>query len=403
MHIPRFIPDQTADRSRERRYRFKSLARFLPSLAFISSISFFIAAPAAIFADTVFVYDRSGSMQETMGGDPGVLVNGAPTGPANSGSGASGGDVRKIDIARAALSASFTWLPADRGLGFLSFPSDGDCGVADEIPVDRARNAKSNLQRVVNGIEPDGSTPLALAIDRAGSLFHAPAAGGSPHRIIVITDGLETCDGDPVAMATKWRKAGLNIVVHIISFAVDDNAREQLKLVAAAGGGVYIDVENMQDLSWILGGLSRWQEGGSCEAIRAGGLVDPGDGMIYDRNAGRVWQKCAPGQTFELCNCRGPNTNRRAAMNWQTAGQYCSSLKQGGRRWRLPTIDELQTIIDRKAPGVYINQTLFRSGGDHRYWSGSEYGAGRRMIYDFRLGEGDMVDDIRGRVRCVAR
>ncbi len=347
----------------------------------IAALCFALYLPAtALFADTVFVYDRSGSMGDAME------------------------SVRKIDVARSALSASFAWLPADRGLGFLAFPSDGDCGVADEIPVDRAPDAKSQLRRSVHAIEPNGSTPLALAIDRAGHLFHAPAPNAkSPHRIIVITDGLETCGGDPAAIAAKWRAAGMNIVVHIISFAVDAHIREQLQLVAAAGGGVYVDVRSGDDLSWIVGGLSRMQSGGACEALRAGSLVDPGDGLIYDRGAGRVWQKCAPGQRFEMCNCRGPVNPGAAAMNWQSAGNYCASLKTGGRSWRLPTIDELQTIIDRKAPGPFLNQALFRSGGDHRYWSGSEYGAGRRMIYDFRLGEGDMVDDTLGRVRCVAR
>lgn len=331
--------------------------------------------PIGLAADTVFVYDRSGSMGDAVE------------------------NVRKIDIARAALSATFAWAPVDRGLGFLSFPSDDGCGVSQEIPVNRNADARLDLEAAVRRIEPNGSTPLALAIDRAGALFQ-PQPGAASHRIIVITDGLETCDGDPVAAAAKWRNAGLNIVIHIISFAVEENLQQQLRLTAQAGGGVYQNVDTGADLGWLLVGLMRWQGGDKCETIRSGDFVDAGDGFVYNRGAGQVWQKCAPGQKFELCNCRGDD--QQAVMNWSDAGKYCAALRDGGRRWRLPTIDELQTVIERKKQAPYLNQTLFPSGGDHRYWSGSEYGAGMRMVYDYRLGEGDMIDEGVSRVRCVA-
>ena len=178
----------------------------------------------SIFADTVYVFDRSGSMS-------GQLAS-----------------IRKIDIARAALSSTFGWISPREGVGFLSFPSDGNCGVKNSIPIDRARNARSRLKNLVGTIEPQGLTPLALAIDRAGSLIHEK---NNNNRIIVITDGLETCNGDPVAAATKWRNMGLNITIHVISFAVDNETQRKLRLIAQAGGGEYLDVSSAADLNWL--------------------------------------------------------------------------------------------------------------------------------------------------------
>ncbi len=345
---------------------------FFPALL---TVIVFFSAP--LFADTVYVYDRSGSMAETLSGQP--------------------NDVRKIDVARSAMQSTFSWVPGDRGIAFLSFPSDGACGVTSNIPVDRGLNAKSRLTSAVQGIEPDGSTPLALAIDTAGAKFHNP---NEDNRIIVITDGLETCEGDPAAVAAKWRNAGMNIVVHIISFAVDPQIQAQLRLIAEAGGGVYIDVSGGSDLSWILVGLSRYQAGGKCDVLRSGNHVDRGNGFVVDNSSGLTWQKCAPGQTFELCNCRGEE--RDSVMTQARAQQYCASLKAGGKSWRLPEMTELQTMIQANATSPYIDRSLFWSTGTHQYWTSMNF-SGRGMIYDFRLGEGEMVDGGNYRVRCVAR
>lgn len=345
---------------------------FLPALV---TLTVFFSAP--LFADTVYVYDRSGSMAETLGGTP--------------------NDVRKIDVARAAMQSTFAWVPGDRGIAFLSFPSDGACGVTSNIPVDRGPNAKSALTSTVQNIEPDGLTPLALAIDTAGAKFHNP---NEDNRIIVITDGLETCEGDPAAMAAKWRNAGMNIVMHIISFAVAPHIQEQLRLISEAGGGVYIDVSGGSDLSWVLAGLSRYTAGGKCDVLRSGNHVDRGDGFVLDTTSGLTWQKCAPGQTFELCNCRG--AERNTVMSQARAEQYCASLKTGGRAWRLPEMTELQTMIEPNRASPYIDRSLFWSTGTHRSWTSMNF-SGRGMIYDFRLGEGEMVDGGDYRVRCVAQ
>ena len=41
-------------------------------------------------------------------------------------------------------------------------------------------------------------------------------------------------------------------------------------------------------------------------------------------------------------------------VNWEAANRYCQGVKLGGYAdWRLPTIDELQSVYDPKATTVY--------------------------------------------------
>jgi len=55
------------------------------------------------------------------------------------------------------------------------------------------------------------------------------------------------------------------------------------------------------------------------------------DEAVLDRETGLVWQKSADDVT----------------QNWYEAQSYCYTLELGGRKgWRLPTIDELTTLID---------------------------------------------------------
>ena len=66
-----------------------------------------------------------------------------------------------------------------------------------------------------------------------------------------MSDGIETCDGDPVAAAKKVKADNTNVNINIIGFDVDSEADEQLKNVAEAGGGEYSSVKTKQQLSEI--------------------------------------------------------------------------------------------------------------------------------------------------------
>lgn len=68
--------------------------------------------------------------------------------------------------------------------------------------------------------------------------------------ILLITDGEETCDGDPAAAIQSLKDAGFDIRLNIIGFAIDEAAlKSDFETWAELGGGRYFDTQGAEELS----------------------------------------------------------------------------------------------------------------------------------------------------------
>lgn len=70
--------------------------------------------------------------------------------------------------------------------------------------------------------------------------------------VYVVSDGVETCGGDPVKEAKRLGELGIEPMVKIIGFDVDDAGQQQLKKVAKASKGSYQDIQSGDDLKEYL-------------------------------------------------------------------------------------------------------------------------------------------------------
>ena len=70
--------------------------------------------------------------------------------------------------------------------------------------------------------------------------------------MILISDGLETCGGDPCAAVRAVREGGTQFILHVIGFDVAGEDVSQLECAAQAGDGLFFSAENAQDLSAAL-------------------------------------------------------------------------------------------------------------------------------------------------------
>ncbi|MCB9625045.1 MAG: VWA domain-containing protein, partial [Sandaracinus sp.] len=90
-------------------------------------------------------------------------------------------------------------------------------------------------------IRGSGTTPLAGSLTSAQNYLEGveaidTRASCRPYVVILVTDGVETCGGNPVAAANALRVAGYT--TYVVGFAVSDAAaRASLNSIAAAGGG----------------------------------------------------------------------------------------------------------------------------------------------------------------------
>ncbi len=128
------------------------------------------------------------------------------------------------------------------------------CNQIDEIYPLQAYDAKQ-FDSVVDGVEAKGWTPLAAAIK---AVYEANKDYEDSITVYIVSDGAETCDGDPIREAAKFAKDGQARKVNIIGFNVDQQGEDQLKDVAAAGNGEYISAETGEELNltieekWII-------------------------------------------------------------------------------------------------------------------------------------------------------
>ena len=105
-----------------------------------------------------------------------------------------------------------------------------------------------SFQQSLNKFRPTGWTPLAAAIKQAKSDLSGKTGENVENIIYVVSDGIETCGGDPVKEAKELHQSEIQAIVNIIGFDVDNAGQRALKKVAEAGGGKYTTVDTGEDL-----------------------------------------------------------------------------------------------------------------------------------------------------------
>ena len=160
---------------------------------------------------------------------------------------------RKIAIARDVLKKSVReMIPAGTPVALRVFghKKADSCRTDLEVPL-----APLKPRRMLQKIGKIHAKNLAKT-PIAASLAQVPKDLGSPKGkkvIILVTDGEETCEGDPQAEIEKLKRMGYDIRINIVGFAIDDAAlKETFKRWAALGNGAYFEAKDQRSLSAAL-------------------------------------------------------------------------------------------------------------------------------------------------------
>lgn len=110
-------------------------------------------------------------------------------------------------------------------------------------PLDKT-NAVSNIRSI--NAKNLAKTPIAKSL----SLVSQDLAGIEGKAIIVlVTDGEETCEGDPKAAIQSLKNSGYDVRVNIVGFAIDElELKETFREWANVGNGSYFDASNAEEL-----------------------------------------------------------------------------------------------------------------------------------------------------------
>ena len=192
--------------------------------------------------------------------------------------GAELGGERKIDIAKKAVRKIVREIPRDTLMGFRAYGhqsprNEKNCSDTQLIyPVGKLN--QDQLIEKLSLLEPRGYTPIDYSLRQAVNDF--PAASEVGKMIILVSDGEETCGGDPCAAVRELRQSGFKVVINSIGFDVNAKAEQQLKCVADASGGEY---RRARDAGELTKTLSDFAQRAARKYTATGGKIEPGTGF----------------------------------------------------------------------------------------------------------------------------
>ncbi|MEW2330935.1 VWA domain-containing protein [Micromonospora chersina] len=106
---------------------------------------------------------------------------------------------------------------------------------------------RTQAKAAVATLRPTGFTPVGLALRSAAQDL---GTGSTARRIVLITDGEDTCaPPDPCEVARELAAQGTRLVVDTLGLAPDEKVRRQLLCIAGATGGTYTAAQSADELT----------------------------------------------------------------------------------------------------------------------------------------------------------
>ncbi|QHQ33767.1 vWA domain-containing protein [Algicella marina] len=157
----------------------------------------------------------------------------------------------KITIAKEVISNLLDSLPDTTQLGLSAYGhrQKGQCSDI-ELLVEPGAGTREAIRSAVNAINPKGKTPLSQAvIDAAETLKYEEDVA----TVILVSDGVETCDLDPCAVGRQLEQTGIGFTAHVVGFDVTaEQDIAQLACLAEETGGRFLSAANATELSEAL-------------------------------------------------------------------------------------------------------------------------------------------------------
>ncbi|AHB49251.1 hypothetical protein W911_13845 [Hyphomicrobium nitrativorans NL23] len=187
-----------------------------------------LAAGPACMSDAMIVFDASGSMAAL------DFPDGGPS---------------RFDRAKASLGTFLPTVSPQRRLGLVTYgpgASRNACANAS-LRVRPQPNFAEPILSEVEALRPAGRTPLTLGVRMALDALPETAA-----TVVLLTDGQETCHGDPCALARQLRSVRPSVTVHVIGYKLqmrDGRAESGAECLASETGGLNVTADTVDELN----------------------------------------------------------------------------------------------------------------------------------------------------------
>lgn len=152
---------------------------------------------------------------------------------------------------REALAAVLPQVAPLRNLGLMVYGPGGTSSKCHniELRLPPGPNSAQTLMSEVNGVVPAGQTPLTDSVHQAAVALHFR---DKPAVVVLLTDGEETCGGDPCRLARQLKAEAAQLTIHVIGFKVSGQTwltpETGSACMAAETGGLSITAHDKDEL-----------------------------------------------------------------------------------------------------------------------------------------------------------
>lgn len=197
----------------------------------IALATMFAVSPALAANNVWFIIDSSGSMSGKIDG------------------------MRKIDIAKKTLHKLIGEVDAKTRVTLLAYGHrrKNDCDDIGTLTGMMTGDRSSETTAALGRLRPLGKTPIARALRLTG-MMAGKNHGDNVNAIVLISDGIETCGGDPCAVARELANADVSVRTHVVGFAVSAKERKQLECIARQGKGKYFSANSTEGFAKAVKG-----------------------------------------------------------------------------------------------------------------------------------------------------
>lgn len=189
------------------------------------------------------------------------------------------GNKTMMQIAKESINDFMKQVPEDANVSFRVYGHVGkgtqedkekSCNSIDQV-YGFERYDEAKFQKELDKIEPAGWTPLAEAMKQSEQALREFDPETNTNLMYVVSDGIETCGGDPIKVAEILKDSSAEPIINIIGFNMEADERAQLEEVARVSGAIFAPANNQEELKAeferaekVLQAWEEWKE----DAIR---------------------------------------------------------------------------------------------------------------------------------------
>ena len=249
--------------------------------------------------------------------------------------------IARIDAAKSAVAELVGKLPDDTRLALWAYGHQSptpkhDCRDIERVVAFEAVSGnKDAVLAKTRAIKAQGYTPITYIIKLAADDLGKEDA--KPRTLILVSDGKETCEGDPCAAAKALANADASLVVHTIGFAVDMAAKYQLQCIARVARGRYFDAGSTAELASMLSEATK--PAPPPQEIKQVVIATPQPGRLEIRHVTIASHKVSSAETGEIV----ASLNSSAPRKDLPAGLY--NVTFGNAVWKSVEVRPGETTV----------------------------------------------------------